>query len=632
MSTHLARITAPRDIAPAGRAGLSEPAARAGITAGPSGKAPRKAGARIDAPYCKTMRRPLLVLMLFCLAAPGWSAADAATNALAVSVYATASDVLEHLVPAEARAATLSKLRALRISRVFLEGRRGDEYVPAVTLGAVRDALAAEGIRTSGGIATVPGAAFGTRQNEALGWLNWEDAKTRRDVAGFFTENAPVFDELIVDDFFCTGDTSAASVAARGSRSWSEYRRDRLVSLIQPLMFQPAREARPDVRLIIKFPQWYDRFHLFGYDPARMAVPFDQVWVGTEVRNPLTRRMGFVQPTEGYVNFRWISSVCGAKTTGAWFDHIECTPENFLDQAFQSVLAGARELTLFRLGDIAADHPGDALLARRLPELFDLAAKVQRRARRGVTFYKPANSEAADNLYLADYLGMLGVPVLPEARFPEQGKVVFLGAQAAADPRVTAKLGEHLANGGTGFVTPAFLRRAGADAQRLAGVAVGDVTQPAVAEVIRIGSKSHPLTRPLEVDGAVAAAGTRIRFLGNSPPEEVPVLLERRVGRGRLFVLNARTFSEDDFRAEGEWLLSPKPRGWSELPPAVADALRRVFLGPLRVQLEAPAGVGLYLFDRAACLYNFRDTPTPVKLDGSALTVPAHGYCWVDSR
>ena len=578
------------------------------------------------------MANLVLLLPLAWLLISGLPAAYAATNGLAISVYATATDVLEHLVPVQARTATLSKLRALQVSRVFLEGRRGDEYVPPATLCAVRDYLAAEGIRTAGGIATVPGAAFGAKQNEGLGWLDWEDAKTRRDVAGFFTENASVFDELIVDDFFCTGDTSPVSVAARGSRSWSDYRRDLLVSLIQPLMFQPARAVRPDVRLIIKFPQWYDRFHLFGYDPERMAVPFDQVWVGTEVRNPLTRRMGFMQPTEGYVNFRWISSVCGDKTTGAWFDHIECTPENFVDQAFQSVLAGARELTLFRLGDLAAGHPGDDLLTRRLPELFELAAKVKGRARRGVSFYKPPNSEAADNLYLADYLGLLGVPVLPEARFPEQGKVVFLGAQAAADPGVTAKLADHLTTGGTGLVTPAFLRRAGADAQRLAGVAVGDGTRPAVAEVVRIGSKWHPLTRPLEVDGAVAAAGARIRLAGTTSAEEVPVLLERRVGRGRLFVLNARTFSEEDFRAEGEWLLSPKPRGWSELPPAVADALRRVMLEPLRVQLEAPAGVGLYLFDGAACLYNFRDLATSVRLGGSSMTLPAHGHCWVDSR
>lgn len=576
------------------------------------------------------IRRATLTLAGFAFAS--LAAAAVRTPALSLSVYATATDVLEHLAPPEKRAATLALLRALRVSRVFLEGRRGDEHVPPATLREVRDWLAAQGLRTAGGIATVPGASFGTRQNEGLGWLNWEDPKTRRDVAGFFAENAPVFDELIVDDFFCTGDTSAVSEAARAGRPWSQYRRDLLVSLIEPLMLRPVRERRPDARLIIKFPQWYDRLHLFGYDPERMAAPFDQVWVGTEVRNPLTRRMGFVQPTEGYVNFRWLASVCGAKTAGAWFDHIECTPENFVDQAFQSVLAGARDLTLFRLGDLAAGHPGDALLARRLPELFDLAARVQDRPRRGVVFYKPPNSDADDNLYLADYLGMLGLPVLPESRWPAEATVVFLGAQAAADPDVVARLRQHLARGRTAVVTPAFLRRAGEAAQELAGVAVGAAGSPANLASVRLGSRWHALTRPLDVDAAVTARGARVRLAGTGATGVIPVLTGRRPGRGRVYVLNARTFSEADFRAADEWLLSPRPLGWSDLPSPPADELRRVLLASLRVRLRAPAGVGLYLFHDAACLYNFRATPAAVTWHGRAMSLPAHGWRWVGAR
>jgi hypothetical protein len=51
--------------------------------------------------------------------------------------------------------------------------------------------------------------------------------------------------------------------------------------------------------------------------------------------------MGFVQPTQGYMNYRWLTDVIGDKVEAAWFDHIECTAQNFVDQAWQSVLAGA---------------------------------------------------------------------------------------------------------------------------------------------------------------------------------------------------------------------------------------------------------------------------------------------------
>lgn len=585
--------------------------------------------------FSRTLQWGLTSLLAWVGAGPRMAAAEElapAPQPLIVSVYATATDVLQHLAPTGVRAGTLARLRDLQVTRVFLEGRRGDEYVPPATLAAVRDFLAASGIRTAGGIATVPGADFGTRQDGPLGWLNWEAPRTRRDVAGFFTENAPLFDELIVDDFYCTGDTSALSEAARAGRPWSDYRRDLLVSQLAPTLIDPARRARPDVRLIIKFPQWYDRFHLFGYDPERMAAGFDSVWVGTEVRNPLTRRMGFVQPTEGYMNFRWLSSVCGPKTAGAWFDHIECTAENFVDQAFQSVLAGARELTLFRLGDVVAGHPGDALLARRLPELRQLALRVQGAPRRGMFFYKPPNSEAHDNLYLADYLGMLGLPVLPEARFPERPEMLFLGAQAAADPDVVAKLHSRLAKGATCVGTPAFLRLAGPAAQELAGVATGEFPEPAVVVSAERGATREPLPRGLEVDRAVTVTQARLRLAGATRTSSVPLLTERQVGRGRLFVLNLRTFSDADFQAGDEWLLSPSRLGWPELPGAVADPLRRALLRSLRVRFDAPAGVGLQLFAKAACLYNFRDEATVVRFQGARLTLPAHDFRWIATR
>jgi hypothetical protein len=364
-------------------------------------------------------------------------------------VYATAGDVNRYLGTAEGREGVSETLRRFQASRLFLEGRRGDEYVEPERLAELREYFRGKGVRTTGAIATVPGKQFGVRQNEKLGWLNWEAEKTRRDVGRFFTENAAVFDEIIVDDFYCTADTTSESERARGARGWGQYRQDLLVSLIEPLM------RRPGVRLILKYPQWYDRFHRFGYDPERMSAKVEEVWVGTEVRNPETPRMGYVQPTEGYINFRWLRSVAGAKVKGAWFDHIECTAQNFVDQAWQSVLAGAEELTLFHLGDLMEGHPGHAPFLKAWPEMERLAAMVRGQEARGVPFYKPAGSDGDGDLYLPDYLAMAGLPVAPVARYPEGAPVVVLGAQAADDPR----LREHLR--GTVVVTPALVKRLG---------------------------------------------------------------------------------------------------------------------------------------------------------------------------
>ena len=571
----------------------------------------------------------MLQLAALAVLSSGVSGAAEPPEPFRVSVYATAGNVVQFMGTPRDMAGVLERLRALGVSHLFLEGRRGDEHVEPARLKEARGFFEARGIRCSGGIATVPGGAFGTRQNEALGWLDWESPKTREGVAGFFEENAPVFDELVVDDFYCTGDTSDISARARGDRTWGTYRRDLMVSLLKPLVFEPTRAANPSARLIIKFPQWYDRFHMFGYDPARMALPFDRVWVGTEVRNPETRRMGFVQPTEGYVNFSWIRSVAGPKVVGAWFDHIECTPQNFVDQAYLSVLAGARELTLFNLGDVMGGHPGDALLAARLPELCALASKIEGRARRGIPYYKPPDSDAADNLYLMDYLAVAGFPILPVATYPAEAKSVFLGAQAGADGAVVGHMEAGLARGVTFTVTPAFLRRIGQRGSGLAGVDVGPVVVELGVSSLVQGRRTQELSRPLDVDGSVRVTTAGVRW---ATAEGLPVLTERAVGRGRVLVWNVRTFSEQNFREVGEWLLAPRQLGLAEVAQPVLDDVRRGVMEPEGLRFEGPARVARCDFADAVCLYNFRSEGVSVRVDGRAVSLGANQCVWVDRR
>jgi len=396
------------------------------------------------------------LLITACLLS-GWL--HGAEPALKVSVYATAAGIQQLMATPESRQRAVEAMKRLGVTRVVLEGRRGDEYVAPKQLKDLRGALVALGLASSGGIATVPGMSFGVRQQGPLSWLNWEAGATRNGVSGFFRENAAVFDELVIDDFYCTADTSPVSERMRAGRDWGEYRRDLLTGLIQPLMIEPARRVRPSVRMVIKFPQWYDRFHLFGYDPPRMAAQFDRVWVGVEVRNPKTQRMGFVQPTQGYMNYRWLTAVIGSKVEAAWFDHIECTAQNLVDQAWQSVLAGARELVLFNLFDVVKGHPGHALFEKALPAMRAAAGRVQGKPIEGVTFYKPPNSDPGDNRFLMDYLGMLGIPVVPVAEYPSKSRAVILGVQAAHDPALIRKVTAHLKSGARVAMTASLMER-----------------------------------------------------------------------------------------------------------------------------------------------------------------------------
>ena len=128
----------------------------------------------------------------------------------------------------------------------------------------VKKSFLKNGMEVVGGIATVPGGDFGVKQKGKLGWFNWQNPKTQNDLKEVMQMSAEVFDEFIVDDFLCTADTSDESKVAKGSTSWSQYRRDLLSRLSKEIFMDPAKEVNPKIIMIIKYPQWYDRFHLFG--------------------------------------------------------------------------------------------------------------------------------------------------------------------------------------------------------------------------------------------------------------------------------------------------------------------------------------------------------------------------------
>jgi hypothetical protein len=558
-----------------------------------------------------------------------------AAEPVRVSVYCGAGEIQACMSDAVGREAVLRALGPLRVSRLFLEGRRGDQSVSPGKLVEARDFFRSKGIHCSGGIATVPGASFAVRQKGGLDWLNWESQKTQKDVASFFSENAPLFPELIVDDFFCTGDVSSESVSAKGSRSWGEYRRDLLVSLMEPCMFKPARKASHRTRVIIKFPQWYDLFHVYGYDPPRMIKRFSEVWVGTEVRNPTTRRMGFVQPTQGYVNYRWLSSMGGRKVRGAWFDHIECNAQQFVDQAYASVLAGAPELTLFNLSDVVGNHPGNALLAQKLPDLGNLARRVRGQKPRGIAFYRPPGSDSEENVNLADYLAVIGLPLVPGAEYPVEARVVFLPVQAAGDPKLLLKIHRHLRAGGTLVVTPALLRALGPEGLELAGMNPGPASVPASARKISeectyAGERAGDWTLaiPLEIDGGLKTAGAAAKLIADTEGVKVPFLAARSVGPGQVLVLNLRTFSQQDFLDAHEYLLAPKLLGITKIPQSLADRLRGELLAPLGVEFHAPPGVQLVLLGNAKCVYSYLDTETRIQLGAETISLGPHAWAW----
>jgi hypothetical protein len=185
---------------------------------------------------------------------------------LRLTSYVTSRQVEQLAVDPVIRTKALQTIQRMGLTKLYLEVYRGGHVVSPEYLIFTRDWLKDMNIAVGGGIATVPGGDFGVRQKGPLGWFNWQNEKTQRDLEKIIRMAAGIFDAFIVDDFLCTGDISDESKAAKGERSWGQYRRELLTELAQSVLIGPAKEVNPDITMIVKYPQWSDRFHLFGYD------------------------------------------------------------------------------------------------------------------------------------------------------------------------------------------------------------------------------------------------------------------------------------------------------------------------------------------------------------------------------
>jgi hypothetical protein len=537
-------------------------------------------------------------------------------NDLRLSTYFTAHTIDRLLSSEEGKREALSLMRANGITKVYIEVYRSGLVVDPALLGEVAEYFITNGFEVVGGIATVPGGDFGVKQEGQLGWFNWQNPKTQNDLKQVMLDAAPIFDTFIVDDFLCTGDTSLESKAAKGAQSWSVYRRKLLTDLATSIFIEPAKSVNPDIHMIIKYPQWYDRFHMFGYDVESGPRLFDEVWVGTETRGQYTQRFGFVQPYEGFVNYRWIASLSGDKIGGAWFDHGDCDQLDFIEQAYQSVLAGAPELVIFNYGSFVNGHPGHHLLRMDLEKLFALAKTVKASPIIGIPGFKPPHSDAGGDLYIMDFIGMLGIPLIPVSSYPENAKTIFLPTQAASDPEIVDRIASSLQQGSRVIMTAGFLAKVqdGGKLADLAGISM-PVVQSLSADKVLVDGIEKLLSGQFDLEASFQVLEAEAVLEAKADNTLIPFLTKS--ANGQIYVVNAHTFSEADFEAVGEVLLCPRRLGLVELPQSWANSIRDVFNEHLGIDIDAPTRVTMQPIENGqVVLHNYNQHEVELKLNG----------------
>ena len=535
------------------------------------------------------------VLML----APASMRADAPSAAarwqqIKTALFFTSGDVEKLLAKTGDRRATLAYFAPLRLSKVYLEDARGDP-ADVVVLREIAAALKAEGLTVSG--AVVPAGEHGP--------LCYNDPKDMAMLEGRVRVLAQVFDEIIVDDWLFTTCTCEKCVAGRGSESWADYR-SRLVAEQSKLhLIGAAKQVRPEVRVIIKYPNWYEGHRQHGYDVARQSPQFDGVSVGIETRQRATHDQ-HIPIYSGYVFQRWIGGDAGPKWRSAWLDNYDMKGDDndYVAQVWQAVLARTPEIIFWCAGQLYPTNPSSDVyphLVELMPEFDRLAGMLDGPAR-GIPIHLPLGSVGEYNIF--GYLGMIGLPMAPSSTFPADTKTAIFTQHSLRDPKLAAELLARVRTGKEVFLTWPLLQ------------SLRDSELGRVFNVIGEG-------------GSVASSTFRVRehFWDSKPVEAArPFAFPKIQTSTWPYVRDVALVREDaDF---GVLLTTPYLEGKVDLlnlpdntydllrlPEAALNAIRRPFFEELGVRLTGPGGVALYPFgERQYVLYNMNDASAMVGL------------------
>ncbi len=388
------------------------------------------------------------------------------------STLFTAQNVRDHLATDAGIDTAITWCKETGVTRVFLETFRGNYRASPTVLAHARDRFRAAGIDVSGCVTTT---VVGKR---STGWnliSCYTDAPTQITLKKIFEVTASLFDEIMIDDFWFTDCECEQCDQARKAKTvtigdetfpvsgdrWEDYRCELMVQLSRKYVLRAARRVNPKVKLIIKYPQWYDGFQDRGYEVVRETSDFDRIWVGTETRDYDNERWGGTVQYEAYFIMRWLGGIGREKCGGGWYDPYGTTEATYVEQARQTVLGGARESLLFCYGSLLRETGPKSIvrLRQNIPELLDVAHQIAQRTPLGVAAYKPPNSHSENEGRVFDFVGMAGLPLVPCHEFPTQAGAAFFSLHALKDTGLAAKLNRFIAEGKPVLVTDGLVAR-----------------------------------------------------------------------------------------------------------------------------------------------------------------------------
>lgn len=509
------------------------------------------------------------------------------------------------------------------LDKIYIETYRDGFTISEEALKDVMDFFRSQGLEIGGGVtltSTRPGS-YPT--------FSYAVPEDREKVKEIITLTARYFDEIILDDFFFIDIKNDEEIAAKGGRTWSEYRLDLMDKAGKELVADQAHKVNPDCKVIIKYPNWYDHFQGLGFNLETQPAYFDGIWTGNETRDPAGE-----QHLQNYLSYNittYFSNIAPGKNLGGWVDlgGINMGIDRYAEQLHLSMIAKLPEMILWHYTALATpvrpetrkewqgtgnSFDYDAIMAPFIKNGKEVTPSITARIA-GVTLhntddivgnlgepvglvsYKPYHSSG--EAFLQNYLGMAGLPmdILPE--FPEDKKQVLLTRQAADDPQIIEKIKKQLNRGGDVIITTGLLKEMKDRMSDICELYCGDL-KAIVDDFGHFGKSERGFIIP------------QVKYFTNDAWEVIsagrpltggvsgyPIMLRNSYSNGTLYVLTI----PDDFG------------NLYDFPEGALNVIRALTSKDVGYYIEGPAKVALFPYDNGTFIVeNFNDVAVDIKV------------------
>ena len=511
------------------------------------------------------------------------------------------------------------------LDKIYLETHRDAFTVDEKTMTKVKKFFLSKGLEVGGGITY-------TRSEptdfETYSYASADERQIVKEVAEY---TAKLFDDFILDDFFFLDLKNDDEIAAKGTKSWTEYRLRLMADAGRELVVDPAKKVNPKVKVIVKYPNWYDHFHGLGFNLEEEPKYFDGIWTGTETRDP-----GSAQHLQNYLSYnivRYFDNIAPGKNGGGWVDAggIHMSMDRYAEQLHLTMLSKTPEIILWnymQLYEVQITPQQRAPWQETGKSSFDYDAMVAPFTKDGKTItpttmaryanvtlhqtdkligqlgkpiglasYKPYHSSGED--FLQNYLGMIGLPMDMYPQFLTDRQQILLTEQAAKDSQIVEKIKAQLKKGGDVIITTGLLKAIREPLGDVCELYCGDLK--AIVNDFGYSGKSTrefiiPQVKYFTNDAwEVVSAGRPL----NGGVSGYPILLRDTYSKGMLFVLTI----PDDFG------------NLYDYPAGALNIIRRAMSKDTGAYIEGPSKVALFPYDnKTLVVENFNDETVSVKV------------------